>query len=239
MYGFGNGAEANREAVFGGGGGLGEAAFGRDQIVDFLMLAAGHEEAYESLSAAQQVYTASGLAAWEGDTVRGVQFAEHSAVMHGMLDESRAHAIREEFKDAEEQKQLDDEKSGEWRKAAVSGGIGVVVGVGAAAVAGPAAGVATAIAVPLFLETAGSTAGTAYGTHTLQYLKDNEFKNDGPALEGASAVTSAGMQATWLPIEKYARGEELSVTAEGDLNNSVGMAYARGQDMIEERQKVG
>jgi hypothetical protein len=44
----------------------------------------------------------SGLAAFENDQDNGIAFAQDAAKVHGILDESRSHGIREEFKGAEE-----------------------------------------------------------------------------------------------------------------------------------------
>ncbi|MER5475660.1 hypothetical protein ABT026_01550 [Streptomyces sp. NPDC002734] len=236
-YGVGGGDHANREVIFADSSRLGsEPAFGETDIANFLMLAGGHEEAYGTLKSAQSLYVASGLAALENDHGRGSLFAQNTAELHGMLDESRAHAVRQEFRDMEDEKNLAGEQAAEWRKNGVNAGVGVVVGAGVALIAGPAAGVVTAVAVPIFVESVGSTVNTAYGTHTLEYLEASEFNNDGRAIIEAGAVTEEGEKSAVRPTERYAMRSGMGYEQVGQLNQDVGRSYHQGRGTIKDRE---
>lgn len=76
-------------------------------------------------------------------------------------------------------------------------------GVGTSLVVGPAAGIAVATAVPLLMETSGEAVNTAYGNHTLQYLKDHEFKNDGEALQSFQLHEGVAEEAAVLSVLDY------------------------------------
>jgi hypothetical protein len=235
-WGVGGGDQENREAIFARARtALVDPPFGEDDIANFLMLAGGNEDAYGTLKSAQEVYVASGLAGLEDHPGRGSLFAQNTAELHGMLDESRAHAIREELKDIEDRTNLANEQRGEWRKNWVSGGMSVAVGGGAALIAGPAAGVVTAVAVPLFMESAGAAVNTAYGTHTLAYLQENEFKNDGQAMADTGDVRAAGLKATRLAVERYAHESGMGPVEAGQLNLDIGSSYDRGQSVIRDK----
>ncbi|WP_448318818.1 hypothetical protein [Streptomyces sp. CO7] len=235
LFSFGEGAPRMREQLYGK---LGEVDFGEEQVQRFLMLTAGDEGAYKTLSSAQQLYAASGLAAMEDHSLRGAEFARNSAYVNGIIDESRVHRIRERYKDLEDLRNLEIEKAGEWRKNGLSTGTSVVVGGGAALIAGPAAGVAVAVAVPLFMEAGGSAIATAYGTHTLEYLKDAEYKNDGAAMGAVQRLTDAGEDGAWRPVGRYAQAVGLSPEEESQLNGVIRGSYGQGRNVIGELEKV-
>lgn len=212
--------------------------FGEVASRNFMMVAAGDEEGYKALSSAQQVFTASGLAAFEGDRGSGTTFAENSAKVHGILDESRSHYIREEFKGTEEEKNLLKEQQGEWRKFGVGAGVAGVVGVGSALVVGPAAGVVVATAVPLLMETGGEAVNTAYGNHTLQYLKDNEFKNDPDALRAVQDHELFAEAAAVSPVRTYADAVGMDLEETNDLAKEIESSYRMGKLIVSDAEKV-
>jgi hypothetical protein len=181
---------------------------------------------------------ASGLAASEGDQDSGTSFAENAAKVHGILDESRSHGIREEYKDAEDAKNMLQEQNGEWRKSLMSGGATIGATVGAAVLLGPAAGVVAATAVPLVLESGGSAVSTAYGNHTLQYLQDNEYKNDPEALAAVQDVEKIGERAVTQPVLQYAQATGMSTTEADDLVREIEQSYLAGKTVISNNEKV-
>ncbi|MFC4607407.1 hypothetical protein ACFO9E_06205 [Streptomyces maoxianensis] len=235
----GSGNELNRDALFAhASDGSTRTDFGEDAALNFLMVAAGDEEGYQYLSSAQQVFEASGLAAFEGDQSKGLAFADNASKVHGIIDEARSHQIREDFKDLEDQRNLEEEKKGEWRKFGVSSSVGAVVGVGTALVVGPAAGVAVAVAVPLLMETGGEAANTAYGNHTLQYLKDQEYKNDPEALQNVQNHEAIAERGAWVPVSNYADTLGMTTDEKTTLNTRIEQAYQSGKDMAEDLEKV-
>ncbi|MFF8970587.1 hypothetical protein [Streptomyces sp. NPDC014995] len=213
--------------------------FGETPSRNFMMLVARDEGGYQTLSGAQQVYEASGLSALEGDKGSGLAFAHNASKVHGILDASREIEIRSEFKDIEDQRNLDLEKQGEWRKFAVSGSVAAVVGVGSAVVLGPAAGLVAATAVPLAMETAGEAATTAYGTHTLQYLKDNEWNNDAAALQATQTVREIGERGAWVPVQNYGDATGMTQDEMRDLQPQISGSYYDGRTLAGDLEKVG
>lgn len=235
----GSGDELGRAALFANSSdGSVRTDFGEMAARNFMMVAAGDEEGYKALSSAQQVFMASGLAAFEGDRDSGTSFAHNSAKMHGILDESRSHFIREEFKGTEEEKNLLEEQKGEWRKFGVGAGVAGVVGVGSALVVGPAAGVAVATAVPLLMETGGEAVNTAYGNHTLQYLKDNEFKNDPEALREVGDHEEIAEKAALSPVLRYADAAGMDLAEKDALAIAFEGSYRDGKKIISDAEKV-
>ncbi|MDQ0685982.1 hypothetical protein QFZ56_004945 [Streptomyces achromogenes] len=237
------GDELGRARIFGDSSdGSAHRSFGEQGARNFMMLVAGDEEGYQTLSAAQQVYTASGLASHEGAPDDGIAFAHNSAKANGILDESRAHQIREDFKDDETARNLAMEKQGEWRKTLASGGVAAgvaAVTAGATAVfLGPAAGVVAATAVPVVVEVVGSTLDTGYGTHTLQYLEDNEYKNDPEALRSVQGLEAAGERGAWVPVNNYADTIGMTQAEKLELNREIEGSYRDGKDAISDAEKV-
>ncbi|HWU10825.1 MAG TPA: hypothetical protein VN520_31485 [Streptomyces sp.] len=235
----GSGDELDRDGLFAhASDGSSRTDFGEDAALNFMMVAAGDEEGYQYLSASQQVFEASGLAAFENDQAKGLSFADNASKVHGILDEARSHQIREDFKDPEEQRNLEEEKKGEWRKFGVSAGVATVVGVGTALVVGPAAGVVAATAVPLLMETGGGAVNTAYGSHTLQYLKDNEYKNDHEAVQGVQTHERIAERGAWIPVANYADTLGMTTEQKDVLSTRVEQSYQSGKDMVEDLEKV-
>nr|WP_112472625.1 DUF6571 family protein [Streptomyces sp. ST1020] len=234
----GSGDALDRSALFArSSDGSTRVSFGELEARNFMMLIAGDEDGYKTLTTAQQIHMASGLTAFEGDRDKGVAFAQNAAKVHGILDEARSHGIREEFKEAEEAGQMQREQEAEWRKALLDGGITVAVTAGAAVLVGPAAGVVAATAVPLVLETGGAALSTAYSNHTMDYLKDNEYKNDTEALGAVQELERVGEWATVQPALRYAQnagGIEMN-----DFVDDIEQSYRAGKDAVSSNEKVG
>ncbi|MFI9170745.1 hypothetical protein [Streptomyces lincolnensis] len=234
-----SGDELARSQLFGhSSDGSTRHSFGEQEARNFMMLVAGDEDGYETLSSAQQVYAASGLASLEENRDNGISFAHNSAKVNGILDESRAHQIREEFKDDETARNLEMEKQGEWRKTLMSGGVAAVAAGGTALVLGPAAGVVAATAIPVLVESGGETVNTAYGNHTLQYLEDKQYKNDPEALRRVQGLEHVGERGAWVPISNYADAIGMTLTEKNVLNREIEGSYRDGKDAISDAEKV-
>ncbi|MFH9861716.1 hypothetical protein [Streptomyces sp. NPDC017202] len=233
------GDELGRDRIFGDSSdGSARRTFGQEDARNFMMLVAGDEEGYQTLSAAQQVYTASGLAFHEDNRDDGLAFAHNSAKVNGILDESRAHQIREDFKDDETARSLEMGKQGEWRKTLMTGAVTAVAAGGTALVLGPAAGVVATTAVPVLLESGASTVSTAYGNHTMQYLQDNEYKNDPEALRKVQGLEAVGEHGAWLPVYNYADAIGMTQEEKLVLNREIEGSYRDGKDAISDAEKV-
>ncbi|CAM5688856.1 hypothetical protein [Streptomyces aurantiogriseus] len=235
----GSGDPLNRDALFGhSSDGSTRTPFGEQPARNFMMLVAGDENGYKTLTSAQQLYMASGLAAFESNEDNGVSFAQNAAKVHGVLDESRSHGIREEFKDSEGAQQLARDQNGEWRKSLVTGGVTVVATAGAAMLVGPAAGFVAATAVPLVMESAGAAVSTAYGTHTMEYLKANEYKNDPAALLAVQDLEKVGERAVAQPVLNYAQATGMNDVESRNLINDIEKSYLTGKTVISNNEKV-
>ncbi|MFC9388973.1 DUF6571 family protein [Streptomyces venezuelae] len=234
MMNFGGTGDAyNRDELFGNSSdGSKRTDFGFTSTLDFMKAVAGDEGAYKSLSAAQQVFEASGIKALEGDRDDAMAFAKNGSLVHGVLDESRITQIGEDFKDDEDKKNLAMEQQAEWRKSAVSGGVAAVVGVGSAVVLGPAAGVVAATVVPIIMESAGSAVSTSYASDTLGYLKDNEYKNDDEARTSIEKVREAGRGSAMNPLVNYANAEGLTEAERRRLLDDARGAYLDGEQLV-------
>ncbi|GAA2576114.1 MULTISPECIES: hypothetical protein [Streptomyces] len=205
---------------------------------NFMMQVAGEEDGYRTLTAAQQLYMASGLAAGETDQENAIPFVENAAKVHGILDESRSQGIREEFKSAEDAANLALSKDGEWRKTLMTVGVTAVATGGAAMVLGPAAGVVTATAVPLVMQSGGSAITTVYGNHTLQYMEDHAYNNDPEALMAVQTLEQAGERATAQPFLRYAQTVGMSLPEQRDIVNEIETNYRNGKAIISDNEKV-
>ncbi|MFF1506265.1 hypothetical protein [Streptomyces sp. NPDC058326] len=203
--------------------------FGEAASLRFMNAVASDEDGYKTMSAAQQVFEASGIKALESDKDSALSFAHNATKVHGILDESRVAQISMDYKDQEDAKNLALEQQAEWRKSAVSGSVAVVVGVGSAVVLGPAAGLVAATAVPLVMETVGSTVSTGYAADTLQYLKDNEYKNDDEADGAVLDVSKAGEAAAAVPLLNLAETHGMTQQERRDLMAAVEHSYDAGR----------
>ncbi|MFE1550439.1 hypothetical protein [Streptomyces sp. NPDC058718] len=235
-YNFGDSGDAlGRDKLFGvSSDGSSRTDFGDGASLRFMNAVAGDENGYKTLSAAQQVFEAGGLKALEGDKDSQLTFLHNSTKVHGILDESRIDAISLEFKDQEEAKNLEMEKQAEWRKSAVSGGVAAVVGVGSAVVLGPAAGLVAATAVPIIMETVGSTISTDYASDTLQYLKDNEYKNDDDADSAVVDARQEGRRAVVVPALNVAEMQGLTQTERQELIREIEYSYNTGAKSVDD-----
>ncbi|MFD3535644.1 hypothetical protein [Streptomyces sp. NPDC058664] len=235
-YNFGDSGDAlGRDKLFGvSSDGSSRTDFGDGASLRFMNAVAGDEDGYKTLSAAQQVFEAGGLKALEGDKDSQLTLLHNSTKVHGILDESRIDAISLEFKDQEEAKNLEMEKQAEWRKSAVSGGVAAVVGVGSAVVLGPAAGLVAATAVPIIMETVGSTISTGYASDTLQYLKDNEYKNDDDADSAVVDARQEGRRAVVVPALNVAEMQGLTQTERQELIREIEYSYNTGAKSVDD-----
>ncbi|MCL6733004.1 hypothetical protein [Streptomyces neyagawaensis] len=239
-YNFGGSGDAlGRDEIFAhSSDGSMRTDFNRTESVNFLMLVARDEEGYSALSAAQDAYMASGLSAHEGDKDAGVTFARNAAEVRGVIDASREFEIRSGFQDIEGDENLKNEQEAEWRKFAVGGSIGAVVGVGSALLLGPAAGAAASIAVPLVMETAGGAVSTAYGNHTLEYLQGNEWNNDVDALISTQGVREFGERRVWMPAQNYANITGMPQAEMREFGFGVSDSYGNGRLLVGDLEKV-
>ncbi|GGV12921.1 hypothetical protein GCM10010275_62450 [Streptomyces litmocidini] len=233
-YNFGDSGDAlGRDKLFGtSSDGSSRTDFGEGASLRFMNAVAGDEDGYKTLSAAQQVFEAGGLKALEGDKDSQLTFLHNSTKLHGILDESRIDAISLEFKDQEEAKNLEMEKQAEWRKSAVSGGVAAVVGVGSAVVLGPAAGLVATTAVPIIMDTVGSAISTDYASDTLQYLKDNEYKNDDDADSAVVEARQAGQRAVVVPALNVAETQGLTQAERQELIREIEDSYNAGAKSV-------
>ncbi|MFC8827161.1 hypothetical protein ACFT9I_17685 [Streptomyces sp. NPDC057137] len=234
-YNFGGyGDEAGRDGLFAtSSDGSARTDFGGDAALRFMASVAADDEGYRTLSSAQQMYEASGLRSFGDNKDDALTFGGNATKVHGILDESRSIGIAEEFKGDADAKNLEMEKSGEWRKYGVSGAVAGVVGVGSAVVLGPAAGIVAATAVPLVMETVGGAVSTQYGTDTLQYLKDAEYNNNDEALASIDANGSQGKVSATGAMFHYAdsvgmtQQEKRYLLADTETYYNNGVAAAR------------
>lgn len=124
--------------------------FNAAATTNFLRALASDEDAYNTVSAAQQTYGTSLMAAQGDDEGDVKRVAMHSIMMHGMLDQARFEAIGQEFADEKEAANRELEKQGAWRDFAAGAVIGTTVGVASELIIPARA--AAAIAVPLAFE---------------------------------------------------------------------------------------
>lgn len=233
------GDELGRGRIFGDSSdGSERRAFDMAAANNFMMLVAGDEEGYKTMSAAQQVFMASGLASHEDNRDDGLAFAHNSALVNGILDESRAHQIREDFKDDTTAKNLEMTKQGEWRKTLMTGVVTAVAAGGTALVLGPAAGIVATTAVPVLLGTGASAVSTVYGNHTMQYLQDNEYTNNAEALRQIQGLEAVGVHGAWIPIYNYTDAIGMTQTEKLALNQAVRGSYGDGKDAISAIEKT-
>ncbi|OKK07599.1 hypothetical protein AMK26_00420 [Streptomyces sp. CB03234] len=239
-YNFGGSAEVvERDKLFpGSSDGSYRTDFGEVASRNFMAAVASNEDAYKTLSGAQQVFEASGLKALGGDKDAAAEFAFNASKVHGVMDEARAIQIADDFKDDEDKKNLELEKQAEWRKYGVSSGVAGVVGIGSALVLGPAAGVVAVTAVPLVMEAVGGAVNTAYATETLQYLKDHEHKNDDQALSAIQEAKQAGQRGAVVPLINYIEETEMTTEERRRLIWQAEQSYLAGNQGAADAMKV-
>ncbi|MGX1132847.1 hypothetical protein RKD49_005037 [Streptomyces glaucescens] len=213
-------------------------SFGEQEARNFMMLVAADEDGYRTLSTAHQVFTGSGLASLEDNRADGISFANNAAKVSGILDESRAHQIREDFKDDATAQNLEMAKEGEWRKTLMSGALTAAAAGGTALVLGPAAGLVAATAVPVVLGSGASGISTAYGNHTMEYLQDNEVTNGAKALEKVQGLEAVGERGAWVPVSNYADAVGMDVREKDALNSQIEGSYRDGKDAVSDAWKA-
>lgn len=179
-----------------------------ESSTSFIRALVTDKDAYETVSAAQQIYGASAMAAHGADDAAAMDVGLHSVKMHGMMDEVRMEAIGKEFADEKGKRDMELAKQGAWRDFATSAVIGTVAGVGAAVIV--PAGVAAAIAVPLAFEVAGGAAETHFATQTMDWLKENEYNNRGEAVSGIEKATKDGQLNAVNPLVNWAESRGMS-----------------------------
>lgn len=229
-YNFGDSGDAvDRDRLFRmSSDGAARTDFGEAASLKFMAAVAGDEDAYKTMSAAQQVFEASGLKAMGDNKADAIEFAHNATKVHGILDESRTIQIAQDFKDDEDKRNLELEKQAEWRKTGVSSGVAAVVGVGSAVVLGPAAGLVAVTVVPLVMESVGSAVSTSYATDTLQYLKDNEYNNDDEAMDAIQRTQQAGQRSAMVPLLNYAESVGMTVEEKRELIREAEYSYGAG-----------
>ncbi|MFD3945787.1 hypothetical protein [Streptomyces sp. NPDC058579] len=240
MHNFGGTAEVvDRDALFPGSSDKSPRTdFGQATTLKFMAAVAGDEDAYKSLSAAQQVFEASGIKALSDKHDDAIAFAHNATKVHGILDESRVIQISDDFKSDETKRNLELEKQAEWRKTAVSGGIATVVGVGSAVVLGPAAGLVAMTVVPIVMDSAASGVNTTYATDTLQYLQDNEYKNDDAAMDAVLATQLSGQSSAMVPLVNYVESTGMPMAERRELFRDAEDSYNRGVLAVSGKTKV-
>jgi hypothetical protein len=182
--------------------------FGESGSVNFLRALASDKESYDTISVAQQAYGSSLMAAHGDRRNDALDAGLHSITMHGLLDQARSESIGEEFANEAKERNKELEKQGEWRKFAAGATVGLIVGVASQVIIPTTA--AAAIAVPLAFETAGGAAETYMATQTIDWLDENEYKNDQEALEGIQKARQDGQRNAMTPLLNYAAEHKMS-----------------------------
>ncbi|WP_330457557.1 hypothetical protein OIB37_11945 [Streptomyces sp. NBC_00820] len=201
--------------------------FGGPTTQDFLRAIASDQDSYETVSAAQQVYGSSLMAA-QDNRDDALDAGLHSVSMHGLMDEARMESIGHQYADDEDARNRALEKQGEWRNFAAGAAIGVGVGV-ASEVVVPAGAVA-AVAVPLGFESVGGAAETAMGTHTIEWLHENEYNNDQQAIDSIEKAQDQGARNAMTPLLNYAGDQHMTPHEVRELAGKAHSAYIAGGD---------
>ncbi|MDT0402325.1 hypothetical protein [Streptomyces edwardsiae] len=183
---------------------------GESSTANFLRAVSADKESYDTVSVAQQTYGSSLMAAQGNHHNNALDAGLHSVSMHGLLDQARSESIGEEFADQAKERNKALEKQGEWRNFAAGATVGLVVGVASELIIPARA--AAAIAVPLAFETAGGAAETYMATQTIDWLDENEYKNDQQAIEGIQKARQDGQHNAMTPLLNYAAQHNMSPT---------------------------
>ncbi|MEU4885988.1 MULTISPECIES: hypothetical protein [Streptomyces] len=204
--------------------------FGMTESAGFLRALAAEKDSYDTVSAAQQVYGASAMAAQGDDREQATNAGLHSVKMHGLLDESRAEAIGKEFADDEAAKNKALEKQAEWRKLGASTAIATTLGIGAAVIA-PPVGAAALVAVPLAFGTAQGIGDTQFATDTIDWLEEREYSNDAQALGRIRNTEEEGRNAALIPLLGYAEARGVDAASVRDLVTKAQGVYNDGKEL--------
>ncbi|WP_411573955.1 hypothetical protein [Streptomyces fradiae] len=198
--------------------------FERGASRSFVRALATDPEAYETLSAAQQLYGTSMMAAAD-NTTDAKRIGIQNVYMHGALDEVRSEAIGKEFADDAEMRNHELEKQAAWRGYVTSAVVGAGVGVGTALVAGTGVG---AILIPVAIETVGGAVETHVETQTMDWLKANEHDNSAEAIKSMDDAHIAGENRAMIPLLAWAKSNGLSADEIADLSTKAETQYVTG-----------
>ncbi|MEU1214360.1 hypothetical protein ABZ424_18440 [Streptomyces sp. NPDC005790] len=219
---------------------------GREITRKFLGALGHHSDAYASLSAAEQVYTSSGLEAQvgkngeidSGDIRRTVKIG---AEVQGMLDQSRADQVVEDGVQKHKEYEKAAEKRAGWAEFGGTAALGA--GVATAAFFLPAAPVigAGALLVPMFTDVATGAAeqviGDVVGGMGRDAIKEHEKKIDDLTADQKNAIYTAGERYTETPVENFVARHKEEIekfdarTGQGlaeDLDDSRRLGYGDG-----------
>ncbi|WP_199561144.1 hypothetical protein [Streptomyces sp. CCM_MD2014] len=92
------------------------------------------------------------------------------------------------------------------------------------------AGVAAAVAVPLGFETLGGAGETVMGTHTIDWLQENEYKNDQESIDSIQDAKEQGQRNAMTPLLNYAEDENMSPHEVRRLTQDPQARYLIGED---------
>lgn len=200
--------------------------FGMSDTSNFLRALSSEEDSYSKVSAAQQVYGASLMAAQGDNHQDAIDAGLYSATTHGMLDEARTEAIGKEFADDKTARNKELEKQAAWRNFAASAAIGTTAGV-AAGVFVPV-GAAAVIAVPLAFDAIGGAAGTHFSNNTIDWLEAREYDNTDDAIKGIQMAQRDGERNAMAPLLNYAEGQGMTPQEVRDMTRDAQSSYIAG-----------
>ncbi|MFD5653290.1 hypothetical protein [Streptomyces sp. NPDC127039] len=92
------------------------------------------------------------------------------------------------------------------------------------------AGVAAAVAVPLGFETLGAAGEAVMGTHTIDWLQENEYKSDQESIDSIPDAKNQGQRNTMTPLLNYAENENMSPHEVRKLTQDAQARYLIGED---------
>ncbi|MGW0929325.1 hypothetical protein [Streptomyces sp. NPDC002644] len=197
---------------------------------DFLGALAADPDAYNSLSAAQQLYGSSVIASHPDDLDSAKAAALVGVGVHGILDEARMEALGREMADEKEKQQVMLEEQAAWRDFAVEAAVGSVVGVGSSLsiVTGPGA-----LIIPVVLETAGGAVTTWSGLQTAEWLRDNEYDNTKEAVEKTGTVLDMGRHSAMIPLNNLMDSGSMSQVEKDQLIANAKTYYNDGMSEVD------
>ncbi|MER7830983.1 hypothetical protein [Streptomyces sp. NPDC095602] len=207
--------------------------FDRGASRSFLRALASDPDAYETMSAAQQLYATSMMAS-TGDATDAALIGTQSVYMHGALDEARSEAIGKEFADDAERQNLELQKQAAWRSYVTSAVVGAGVGVGTALVTGTGIG---AILVPVAIETIGGAVETQMETQMMDWLQANQYDNSAKAIESLDDARTAGENRAMIPLLAWAESEGLTKQEVNSLSRTAETEYGNGRDFTDTDNK--
>ncbi|RFU82360.1 hypothetical protein DY218_33195 [Streptomyces triticagri] len=202
------------------------ADFGQSDTVNFLTALASEKSSYDTVSAAQQAYTSSLMAAQGDRHEDAIDAGMAGTVVHGLLDEARTEAIGKEYADEADERNRELEKQGEWRSYAVGASVAVVAGAGAALVV-PAAG-AAAVVAPLAFDAAQGATETAWATNTIDWLSAREYDNSEDARQGIQRAQREGERNAMVPLQNFAEARGMGPKEFRDVERRAYVSYAQG-----------